>query len=40
MIMTFSLLWLPDVLRAAGLQVIEVPGWQNRGHGDEGEVLG
>jgi hypothetical protein len=38
--MTFSLLWLPDVLRAAGLQVIEVPGWQNRGHGDEGEVLG
>lgn len=38
--MPFSLLWLPDVLRAAGLQVIEVPGWQNRGHGDEGEVLG
>jgi hypothetical protein len=38
--MTFSLLWLPDVLRAAGLQVIEVPGWQNRGHGDEGHVLG
>jgi len=38
--MTFSLLWLPKVLRDAGLQVFEVPGWQNRGHGDEGEVLG
>lgn len=38
--MTFSLLWLPDVLRAAGLVVQEVPGWQNRGHGDEGKVLG
>jgi hypothetical protein len=38
--MSFSLLWLPGVLRAAGLNVIEVPGWQNRGHGDEGKVLG
>ena len=38
--MTFSLLWLPDVLRAAGLIVNEVPGWMNRGHGDEGQVLG
>jgi hypothetical protein len=37
---SFSLLWLPDVLRGAGLSVIEVPGWQNRGHGDEGKVLG
>jgi hypothetical protein len=37
---TFSLLWLPQVLRIAGLAVIEVPGWQNRGHGDEGKVLG
>jgi hypothetical protein len=37
---TFSLLWLPQVLRDAGLTVIEVPGWQNRGHGDEGRVLG
>lgn len=24
--------WLADVLRAAGLQVIEVAGWQGRGH--------
>lgn len=38
--MTFSLLWLPQVLRDAGLTVVEVPGWQNRGHGDEGNVLG
>lgn len=38
--MTFSLLWLPQVLRDAGLTVTEVPGWQNRGHGDEGKVLG
>lgn len=38
--MTFSLLWLPGVLRAWGLTVTEVPGWQNRGHGDEGKVLG
>lgn len=26
--------WLADVLRAAGLAVVEVPGWQERGHGD------
>jgi hypothetical protein len=38
--MSFSLLWLPQVLRNAGLTVTEVPGWQNRGHGDEGQVLG
>jgi hypothetical protein len=37
---TFSLLWLPKVLTDAGLIVIEVPGWQNRGHGDAGQVLG
>jgi len=38
--MTYSLLWLPKVLIDAGLTVVEVPGWQNRGHGDEGTVLG
>jgi hypothetical protein len=38
--MSFSLLWLPQVLRDAGLTVTEVPGWMNRGHGDEGQVLG
>jgi hypothetical protein len=26
--------WLADVLRAAGLRVEEVAGWQDRGHGD------
>ena len=38
--MVFSLLWLPKILSDAGLQVSEVPGWQNRGHGDEGAVSG
>lgn len=38
--MSFSLLWMPQVLKAWGLNVIEVPGWQNRGHGDEGKVMG
>jgi hypothetical protein len=27
-------IWLADVLRAAGLKVIEQPGWKQRGHGD------
>ena len=36
--MTYSLTWLPAVLRAAGLKVIEVPGWQTRGHGDVGRT--
>jgi N-acetyl-anhydromuramyl-L-alanine amidase AmpD len=29
--LTFSLTWLPDVLRKAGLKVVEVDGWQTRG---------
>lgn len=28
------LTWLADVLRAAGLKVIEQPGWKTRGHAD------
>ena len=32
--------WLADVLRDAGLPVREVVGWQTRGHGQMGEVLG
>lgn len=32
--MSFRLIWLPTALRAAGLPVVEVPGWENRGHGD------
>jgi hypothetical protein len=40
--MPFSLTWLPDVLRGAGLKVAEVPGWQNRGARDlnVGDILG
>ncbi len=34
--MTFSLTWLPGVLRSAGLAVVEEPGWQSRGHGEFG----
>lgn len=32
--MAFSLTWLPEVLRGAGLKVAEQPGWLDRGHGD------
>lgn len=38
--MAYSLVWLPQVLRDAGLVVIEHPGWQSRGHGDMGKVQG
>lgn len=38
--MGYSLTWLPGVLRAAGLNVVETPGWENRGHGDIGTVQG
>jgi peptidoglycan hydrolase-like protein with peptidoglycan-binding domain len=38
--MAFSLTWLPQVLQDAGLKVSECPGWQDRGHGDMGKVLG
>lgn len=30
--------WLPEVLRAEGLEVVEYPGWRDRGHGDFGEI--
>ena len=36
--MTYSLTWLPGVLRDAGLEVLEHPGWQTRGHDDMGAV--
>jgi hypothetical protein len=32
--------WLADVLRAAQCKVIEVPGWQERGHGPMGDIHG
>ncbi len=38
--MNYSLLWLPSVLRDAGLEVLEHAGWQSRGHGDMGLVQG
>ena len=38
--MTYSLIWLPDVLKKAGLKVALIPGWQSRGHADVGSILG
>jgi len=38
--MTYSLTWLPEVLKNAGLKVALVPGWQNRGRGDVGSIFG
>ncbi len=38
--MAFSLTWLADVLRDAGLKVAEQPGWQDRGRGPMGTVRG
>lgn len=38
--MAFSLIWLPDVLKTAGLKVSLVPGWENRGLGNVGQIQG
>lgn len=38
--MTYSLIWLPEVLRGAGLKVAECDGWRNRGRGDMSPVRG
>jgi peptidoglycan hydrolase-like protein with peptidoglycan-binding domain len=38
--MPYSLTWLPEVLRNAGLRVATVDGWEIRGSGDMGEVRG
>lgn len=38
--MTYSLTWLADTLRAAGLAVAEEPGWKSRGRGEMGQVKG
>jgi peptidoglycan hydrolase-like protein with peptidoglycan-binding domain len=35
-----SLIWLPHVLRSAGLKVGVVDGWEERGIGDMGHTLG
>ena len=38
--MAFKLIWLPDALRAAGLKLAVVDGWESRGRGEMGEVTG
>lgn len=38
--MAFSLTWLAQVLKDAGLKVAEQPGWENRGRGPMGTVRG
>jgi hypothetical protein len=38
--MAFSLNWLPQVLKGAGLKVATVDGWENRGVGDVGNTVG
>jgi hypothetical protein len=35
-----SLIWLPNVLKEAGLKVSLCPGWEDRGHGDVGRIFG
>lgn len=32
--------WLADILRAEGLDVVEFPGWRNRGHGGFEDIRG
>jgi N-acetyl-anhydromuramyl-L-alanine amidase AmpD len=32
--------WIVDVLRAEGADVVEYPGWRSRGHGDFADVRG
>ena len=34
------MIWLPDVLEAAGLKVALCDGWEDRGHGDLEQVKG
>lgn len=38
--MAYSLIWLPEVLRKAGLKVAETDGWTERGRGEMGTVRG
>ena len=38
--MAFSLTWLPTVLKDRGLKVALTDGWENRGHGDIGKIVG
>lgn len=38
--MIYALSWLPAVLRRAGLEVTEVPGWESRGRAEMGVAVG
>lgn len=38
--MAYQLTWLAQTLRDAGCRVVEVDGWQDRGHGDVGKIAG
>lgn len=38
--MPYSLIWLPEVLKNAGLKVALVPGWEDRGSRDVNEIFG
>ncbi|GAB3924958.1 peptidoglycan recognition protein family protein [Mucilaginibacter myungsuensis] len=38
--MAYSLTWLADVLKNAGLKVSETDGWKDRGHGPMGIIKG
>jgi peptidoglycan hydrolase-like protein with peptidoglycan-binding domain len=38
--MAYKLIWLPQVLKDAGLKVSEVAGWQDRGRADVGTIQG
>jgi Putative peptidoglycan binding domain/N-acetylmuramoyl-L-alanine amidase len=38
--MAHSLTWLPDVLKAAGLKVALIKGWETRGSRDVGHIFG
>ena len=38
--MTYSLTWLPETLRNAGLKVAETQGWADRGRREMGQVRG
>ena len=38
--MAFSLTWLPQVLKDSGLKVALTDGWESRGRGDVGNIVG
>lgn len=38
--MSYVLSWMGDVLRSAGMTVVETPGWQMRGHDQFGPAKG